>query len=133
MRSALGNPAPTVPPRYTGFSLCAFSQNGIHRLKPVLLNAPVIMRRTPSMRKYLCCLSLARFALKRHKKTPVFPITYAPPPHVSSCVAYHLRKKEEGEGREVRIGAKSFVALLLPALFPVSPLLHYSYKKMGGV
>ena len=26
---------------------------------------------------------------------------------------------------------KSFVALLLPALFPVSPLLHHSYKKMG--
>jgi len=26
---------------------------------------------------------------------------------------------------------KSFIALLLPALFPVSPLLHYSYKKMG--
>jgi hypothetical protein len=29
--------------------------------------------------------------------------------------------------------AKSFVALLLPALFPVSPLLHYSYEKMGGM
>jgi hypothetical protein len=28
--------------------------------------------------------------------------------------------------------AKSFVALLLPHVFPVSPLLHYSYKKMGG-
>jgi hypothetical protein len=28
---------------------------------------------------------------------------------------------------------KSFIALLLPRLFPVSPLLHYSYKKMGGV
>jgi hypothetical protein len=27
---------------------------------------------------------------------------------------------------------KSFVALLLPHLFPVSPLLRYSYKKMGG-
>ncbi len=27
---------------------------------------------------------------------------------------------------------KSFTALLLPHLFPVSPLLHYSYKKMGG-
>jgi hypothetical protein len=26
---------------------------------------------------------------------------------------------------------KSFIALLLPHLFPVSPLLHYSYKKMG--
>jgi hypothetical protein len=26
----------------------------------------------------------------------------------------------------------SFVALLLPHLFPVTPLLHYSYKKMGG-
>jgi len=28
---------------------------------------------------------------------------------------------------------KSFIALLLPHLFPVSPLLRYSYKKMGGV
>ena len=27
---------------------------------------------------------------------------------------------------------KSFVALLLPHLFAVSPLLHYSYKKIGG-
>jgi hypothetical protein len=27
---------------------------------------------------------------------------------------------------------KSNAALLLPALFPVSPLLRYSYKKMGG-
>jgi hypothetical protein len=27
---------------------------------------------------------------------------------------------------------KSFVALLLPHLFPVNPLLHYSYKKMRG-
>ncbi len=27
---------------------------------------------------------------------------------------------------------KSFVALLLPHLFAVSPLLRYSYKKMGG-
>src|SRR5271169_227882 len=27
---------------------------------------------------------------------------------------------------------KSFIALLLPLLFPISPLLHYSYKKMGG-
>jgi hypothetical protein len=28
---------------------------------------------------------------------------------------------------------KSNAALLLPHLFPVSPLLHYSYKKMGDV
>jgi hypothetical protein len=34
-----------------------------------------------------------------------------------------------GEGKN---DAKSFVALLLPHFFPVSPLLHYSYKKMGG-
>jgi hypothetical protein len=27
---------------------------------------------------------------------------------------------------------KSNAALLLPAIFPVSPLLRYSYKKMGG-
>jgi len=26
----------------------------------------------------------------------------------------------------------SFIALLLPHFFPVSPLLHHSYKKMGG-
>jgi hypothetical protein len=29
--------------------------------------------------------------------------------------------------------AKSFIALLLPHFFPVSPLLHHSYKKIGGV
>jgi hypothetical protein len=28
---------------------------------------------------------------------------------------------------------KSFIALLLPLFVPVSPLLRYSYKKMGGV
>ena len=27
---------------------------------------------------------------------------------------------------------KSFIALLLPHFFPVSPLLHHSYKKIGG-
>src|ERR1700692_4027600 len=32
-------------------------------------------------------------------------------------------------GRKSR---KSNAALLLPHLFAVSPLLHYSYKKMGG-
>ena len=34
--------------------------------------------------------------------------------------------------RNSRNSRKSFIALLLPAVFPVSPLLHHSYKKMGG-
>jgi hypothetical protein len=55
--------------------------------------------------------------------------------------AYHLdgityqpnwRKRDFCVPRICAGTCKSFVALLLPALFPVSPLLHYSYKKIGG-
>jgi hypothetical protein len=54
---------------------------------------------------------------------------------VTTSVSYHLQKTPGGGtlalSQEGGKHAKSFVALLLPALFPVSPLLHYSYKKMG--
>jgi hypothetical protein len=52
---------------------------------------------------------------------------------VSTCVMYHLQKTPGGvEMTGRKIGAKSFVALYLPHFFPVSPLLHHTYEKMGG-
>jgi len=47
---------------------------------------------------------------------------------VSRVLAHRGR---EGSGL-TSIGSKSFIALLLPDLFPVSPVLHHSYKKIGG-
>ncbi len=43
----------------------------------------------------------------------------------------HLDRNSYPQSRQK--SPKSFAALLLPHLFPVTPLLHYSYKKMGGV
>jgi len=44
---------------------------------------------------------------------------------VSPCVAMTYRKTRPNS-------RNSFIAPLLPHLFPVSPVLHYSFKKMGG-
>src|SRR5580658_9007307 len=53
-------------------------------------------------------------------------MTVAATQHPNSFKINHLSQLFPQKSR------KSNAALLLPHLFPVSPLLRYSYKKMGG-
>jgi hypothetical protein len=81
----------------TGFSLSGLSQNGTHRLKPVLLGPQKFNCVTPHNPQ--CFLSLTDYPAYVPKKDPnVFYHLQTTPP-VTPSVFYHLRKKGVG-GRE---------------------------------
>jgi hypothetical protein len=100
--------------RNTGFSLCAVSQNGTYRLKPVsrkpithLLEAPRGFN-TPDPVDIVdtnlqCFLSLTDFPSACPQKTPNVFYHLRAIFHLSTSVFYHLQKRRGGGGQLLEI------------------------------
>jgi hypothetical protein len=99
--------------------------------------SPNVSYHLQTLKPVTTCVSyhLRDFFKTPQKSSSVFYHLQTPKP-VTTCVSYHLRKKAGGgvcpPSQEGGKHAKSNAALLLPQVFPVSPLLRYSYKKIGG-
>jgi hypothetical protein len=91
MNSPVSAPLDEIPDS-RGFSLCGVSQNGTHRLKPVLLQPQKSNDVTTSVSYHLRKIS------EMPQKSPnvFYHLQTASP--VTTCVSYHLRKKPGGGG-----------------------------------
>ncbi len=101
-------PPPSLPFPH-GFTCCKFPQDSscfsIYPVIHIYVNCSYQFEYKPPSAPF------SGFFIGRSSASPIDSCTYGP---------------------KLQNARKSFVALLLPHLFPVSPLLHYSYKKMGG-
>jgi hypothetical protein len=119
MNSPQDTPLDVIPGN-TGFSLCGISQNGTHRLKPVLLNPQKFNGVTPNVFYHL------RKTFGMPQKSPnVFNHLQAHFP-VTTCVFYHLRKISR------MLQKYPNVFYHLQTISAVTTCVSYHLRKKGG-
>jgi hypothetical protein len=115
MNSPVSAPLDEIPDS-RGFSLCGVSQNGTHRLKPVLLQPQKSNDVTTSVSYHLRKIS------EMPQKSPnvFYHLQTASP--VTTCVSYHLRKKAGGGGGDSTFNLELSTLDRAPSRPCVSPL-----------
>jgi hypothetical protein len=105
--NSLLHPSLSAIPGNPGFSLCGLSQNGTHRLEPVLLKPITHLIEAPrgfstpdpvgiGDTNPQCFLSLTNYPVYTPQKDPNVFYHLQTASRLSTCVFYHLRKKGEG-------------------------------------